>query len=202
MSSTIFAAIRCAVVAHGNQMRKDDGRPYADHVIEVGQILSEAGADEDTVIAGILHDTVEDTDLTLDNICHHFGQLVTKIVREVTDDPALSKEEQKRAQLAKFTSGAILSESQMVKLADAISNCQSAAELPPEGWSRKRALGYIAFKTLFAKAVISKEYQYRPLQVLACDMLAIGLSVEAEIHKMGYTFETLAEDYLCSRSSE
>ena len=71
-SGRIKHAVEVAKEAHEGQFRKT-GEPYIVHPLAVKKILEEWGMDEDTIIAGILHDTVEDTDLTLDDIKREFG---------------------------------------------------------------------------------------------------------------------------------
>ena len=82
-SERIEHAIEVAKSAHEGQSRKT-GEPYIVHPLAVQKILEEWGMDEDTIIAGILHDTIEDTDLTLDDIRHEFGESVAFLVDGVT----------------------------------------------------------------------------------------------------------------------
>ena len=74
-------AIQVAAVAHGDQKRKGTDIPYITHPFMVAMILSQAGYGEDVVVAGVLHDTLEDTDLTLDDIRSQFGEHVAGIVQ-------------------------------------------------------------------------------------------------------------------------
>ena len=82
-SARIDKAIEVATAAHEGQLRKN-GEPYITHPLAVQKILEEWGMDEDTVIAGILHDTVEDTSVTLDDIRQDFGESVAFLVDGVT----------------------------------------------------------------------------------------------------------------------
>ena len=82
-SPRIQKAIEVATKAHEGQFRKT-GEPYIIHPLAVKKILEEWGMDEDTIIAGILHDTVEDTDLKLDDIRKEFGDTVAFLVDGVT----------------------------------------------------------------------------------------------------------------------
>jgi (p)ppGpp synthase/HD superfamily hydrolase len=70
----IDLAIEVAVRAHQNQVRKGTDIPYITHPIAVGIILAKAGCPDEIVVAGILHDTVEDTKVTLDNVREKFGE--------------------------------------------------------------------------------------------------------------------------------
>ena len=82
-SERVRHAVEVARSAHEGQFRKT-GEPYIVHPLAVKKILEEWGMDEDTIIAGILHDTVEDTDLTLDDIKKEFGESVAFLVDGVT----------------------------------------------------------------------------------------------------------------------
>jgi len=86
-------AIALALEAHGDQTRKADGTtPYIVHPVTVALILSRYTDDEDVIIAGLLHDTLEDTSLTEEAIARAFGDKVRDMVRDVTESdlPGLS----------------------------------------------------------------------------------------------------------------
>lgn len=85
----IEEAIEIAAEAHHGQYRKGTHTPYITHPYAVGLILMGAGCTEVVIIAGILHDTVEDTDLTLDFIRERFGDVVANIVDGCSEDKAL-----------------------------------------------------------------------------------------------------------------
>ena len=85
----IEEAIEVAAEAHQGQYRKGTHTPYITHPYAVGLILMEAGCTESVIIAGILHDTVEDTDLTLDFIRKRFGGYIANIVDDCSEDKAL-----------------------------------------------------------------------------------------------------------------
>ena len=86
----IFEAIKFAVDAHSGQFRKGTEIPYIIHPLGVAKILIENGCSEEVVITGILHDTVEDTTVTLDDIKKHFGERIVKFVEALSE---LNKEE-------------------------------------------------------------------------------------------------------------
>ena len=73
-------ALRLAAEGHRDQVRKGSGVPYIEHPLAVAMILDRSGFDEETVIAGLLHDLVEDTDVTLERIRELFGGRVAEIV--------------------------------------------------------------------------------------------------------------------------
>jgi hypothetical protein len=137
-------ALLFAADAHRNQRRKGAAQePYLNHLIEVVDLVVQAtnNADMDMVIAALLHDVVEDTPITYENIVTTFGKRVAEIVRENSDDMSLPKAERRRARIAGM---ALKSrEARIVKMADIISNLRAVAVSPPAGWSTERKLGYL-----------------------------------------------------------
>jgi (p)ppGpp synthase/HD superfamily hydrolase len=131
-----------AAQKHRKQRRKDsEGTPYINHPIDVANILAEAGVtDTDTLIAGILHDTVEDTGTSAREIAYTFGENVAKVVLECSDDKSLSKIERKKLQIehAKHISDS----AKVVKLADKFSNCNDLMVNRPSNWSDREIKGY------------------------------------------------------------
>ena len=98
----LVAATDFAARKHKDQRRKDsDKTPYINHPIGVAQILSKEGSvtDVDVLIGALLHDTVEDTECSFEEIEKEFGSRVKSIVAEVTDDKNLEKMERKRLQV-------------------------------------------------------------------------------------------------------
>ena len=93
----IDLAIEVAVRAHKNQLRKGTDIPYITHPMAVGIILAKAGCSDEIIVAGILHDTVEDTPITLDYIRDTFGKKVSMLVEGASEpDKSLPWEERKR----------------------------------------------------------------------------------------------------------
>jgi hypothetical protein len=137
-------ALLFAADAHRNQRRKGAAQePYLNHLIEVVDLVVQAtnNADMDMVIAALLHDVVEDTPITYENVVTTFGKRVAEIVRENSDDMSLPKAERRRARIAGM---ALKSrEARIVKMADIISNLRAVAVSPPAGWSTERKLGYL-----------------------------------------------------------
>jgi len=91
--SAVLAAVAFGTDRHRHQRRKDEAAsPYINHPIALAELLSSAGvSDEVVLLAALLHDTVEDTATTFDELEEHFGKRVAGIVREVTDDKSLAK---------------------------------------------------------------------------------------------------------------
>lgn len=149
----IISAMRFAADKHRDQRRKDSsGTPYINHPIEVADLLVNRGGinDETVIIAAVLHDTVEDTDATIDEISNLFGPEIASVVEEVTDDTSLSSEERKRQQVE---NAATASEAaKLVKLADKICNIRDMQANPPANWSIKRRYEYFEW----AKQVVDQ----------------------------------------------
>jgi len=140
----LLGAISFASIRHRCQRRKDDeASPYINHPIEVAELLARVGGVTDVVIlqGAILHDTIEDTGTTVEEIEAIFGVEVCRIVMEVTDDKSLPKTDRKRLQIEHarhLSHGA-----RLVKLADKISNVRALSEAPPAGWSLDRRQEYL-----------------------------------------------------------
>ena len=80
------SALRFAKECHKGQVRKGSARPYITHCMEVARILYKNGYSEEIIIAGILHDTVEDTEVTLEDLRIGYGEEVSNLVKYVTED--------------------------------------------------------------------------------------------------------------------
>lgn len=129
---------------HAGQTRKGTAaEPYINHPCEVASLLAEscAGADAVLVAAGVLHDTVEDTDATHDELVDRFGNEVAALVMEVSDDKSLPKIERKRLQI--IHAPLVSARAKMLKLADKTSNLRSLASSPPADWPLTRCREYI-----------------------------------------------------------
>jgi guanosine-3',5'-bis(diphosphate) 3'-pyrophosphohydrolase len=147
----ILNAASFAATRHRDQRRKDiDASPYINHPLALADILAREGGITDgrVIAAALLHDTVEDTETTIEELVERFGKRVAGIVAEVSDDKALPKEERKRLQIVK--SGSKSHEARLVKLADKIANLRDIANSPPADWSDVRKAEYFDW----AKAVI------------------------------------------------
>jgi (p)ppGpp synthase/HD superfamily hydrolase len=140
----ILAAARFAAEKHAGQKRKGlANEPYINHLIEVAELIATASETLDTnlVMAGLLHDTIEDTDTTAQDLEERFGSDVTRLVLEATDDKSLPKETRKALQIK--TAPHKSPRAQTLKLADKVSNLRSLLASPPVEWSsdRKRQYG-------------------------------------------------------------
>lgn len=144
---TLLEVCAFAAKKHEFQRRKCAENPaYINHPIEVATLIQNVGKVniKEILAAALLHDTVEDTDTTFDEIEENFGSLVRNIVEEVTDDKNLSKVERKKLQLQnapKKSYGA-----KLVKLGDMLHNLSSLINNSPPSWSVERIQGYFTWK--------------------------------------------------------
>jgi (p)ppGpp synthase/HD superfamily hydrolase len=131
---------------HIAQRRKGErAEPYVNHLTEVAALLAEAtdGRDVVLVMGGLLHDTLEDTDSTYEDLEQRFGREVAALVAEVTDDKSLPKEERKRLQIEKTPAKS--QRAKLLKLADKTSNLRGLVASPPTGWSPQRLRDYVVW---------------------------------------------------------
>ena len=171
-SERLNRAIEVAKQAHKGQLRKT-GEPYIIHPLAVKKILEEWGMDEDTVIAGVLHDTVEDTSLTLDDIRKEFGESVAFLVDGVTKlstartgmrdiDTYLpaTKDNFLRLMIALGDDIRVL----IIKLADRLHNIRTLSALPPDKQKK------IAKETLEIFAPLADRLNMGQLRVELADL--------------------------------
>ena len=154
MSPRLERALRSSAVWHAGQTRKGSDVPYFEHAVAVAMILDRAGFDEDVVIAGLLHDVVEDTEATFEDVAARFGPSVCETVRacsEIKHDAQGRKRpwiDRKRDHLAALEESPI--PARAVALADKLHNLASIAHdlsLGRDVWSlfhadRSDVLGY------------------------------------------------------------
>ena len=126
-------AIEFATKAHEGQTRKYTGEPYIVHPLEVSDIVSTVEHTEEMLMAAVLHDTVEDTDTTIEDIDREFGPVVAQLVDELTD---VSKPEDgnraTRKGIDREHSSQASAQGQTIKVADLISNTSSITEHDPD----------------------------------------------------------------------
>ena len=128
---------------HANQRRKNkSSEPYINHPIELANILVNCDiTDLDVLCAAILHDTIEDTDTTYDELVKNFGLEIANIVIECTDDKSLDKITRKKIQITHAKE--ISDKAKLVKLADKYSNIKLLNIDPPVGWNTIVIKGYM-----------------------------------------------------------
>lgn len=142
----IVKALRFAAYKHRDQRRKNiEASPYINHPIELANVLiNEAGIDDVATICGaLLHDTIEDTETTPQELESVFGLQICDIVMEVTDDQNLLKHERKQRQIERAAH--ISKQGRLVKLVDKICNVRDMASAPPAGWSEARKREYVVW---------------------------------------------------------
>ena len=140
----VAKAYRCAAVWHAQQRRKGEAaEPYVNHLAEVAELVSEAtgGSDFNLIAAAVLHDAVEDAGITPDEIADEFNPDIASLVREVTDDKSLPKEERKRLQVEHAPQKT--ARAKILKIADKTSNLRGILNSPPADWSVDRKREYL-----------------------------------------------------------
>jgi guanosine-3',5'-bis(diphosphate) 3'-pyrophosphohydrolase len=148
----ILQATNFAATKHSQQRRKNaEASPYINHPIEVAFHLSSVGEviDEDILIAALLHDTIEDTDTSREEIERLFGEAVATLVCECTDDKSLPKMERKRLQIENAPTKS--PGAKMIKIADKTCNLRSILADPPKDWPLLRQHEYF----VWAEKVVS-----------------------------------------------
>ena len=127
----IWYAYDFARIAHGKQKRMS-GEPFVSHPLNVSKIIVELGMDADTTIASLLHDVVEDTEITLEEIEKEFGAQIAQIVDGVTTLKQYESPGSNDAESIKKLFLAIVNDARVivVKLADRLHNLRTIAPLP------------------------------------------------------------------------
>ncbi|MCS6892794.1 MAG: HD domain-containing protein [Rhodovarius sp.] len=149
MSARVLEAALFAAEVHARHRRKGAAEePYINHCLEVAALLAAHGAEEDVVIAGLLHDSVEDSredpqPVTVALLEERFGPRVAAMVAEVSDDKSLPKEVRKARQITQArekSEGA-----RLVALADKIANLRAIRRDPPARWPHARQVEYVGW---------------------------------------------------------
>src|SRR5208283_4097901 len=148
----LLRALKFAADKHRHQRRKDkEQSPYINHPIEVAERIWNVGNHQDinVICAALLHDTVEDTDATFEEIEEAFGKAIADLVKEVTDDKSLPKAQRKQLQVEHaphLSQGA-----KHIKLADKTCNIKDIFRSAPPDWSTERRSEYL----LWTERVVS-----------------------------------------------
>jgi (p)ppGpp synthase/HD superfamily hydrolase len=165
----ILVAASFAAEKHSNQKRKGAaGEPYINHLIEVAGLVATALTERDAniVIAALLHDTVEDTNTTREELIERFGTDVADLVAELTDDKSLPQAARKRLQIEHAPRLSV--RAQTIKLADKISNVRSILTSPPVNWSLERRQEYVVWSQQVVSAlsapnpILKREFERIP----------------------------------------
>ena len=140
----VSEAADLAARRHNGMARKGRGNePYINHLAEVAHLLADVtdGADAELVAAGWLHDTIEDTETTREELAERFGPRVAALVVEVTDDMSLPKTTRRQKQIADAphkSPGA-----KLIKIADKISNIRARIHAEPTLEERADLTDYV-----------------------------------------------------------
>ena len=149
----VIEAAAFAADKHRKCRRKDiDSTPYINHPLSLAKILiAEAGIDDPVVIAAaLLHDTIEDTETTEDELRAAFGSEVSQVVAEVTDNKKFSKDTRKLLQIQHAAH--ISNRAKLVKLSDKIANLRDIRILPPQNWDESRKREYLNWSSQVVEA--------------------------------------------------
>ena len=140
---SVISAAAFAARKHRDQRRKDAAAsPYINHPLALADVLANEGGVEDVNVlcAALLHDTIEDTETTAEELQREFGSKITSIVLKVTDDKSLPKTERKQLQIEHAGHASL--EARLVKLADKICNLRDILASPPVDWPTERKRQY------------------------------------------------------------
>ncbi len=171
----LLTAIEFSADRHRPQRRKDaDKSPYINHPIEVAELLWRVGGirDQAVILAAILHDIIEDTKTTPDEIRSLFGEDVLGIVLECTDDKSLDYMDRKRLQIE--TAPHKSEKAKLVKLADKICNIHDLNQSPPRWWPKIQKQEYLLWSE---KVVAGLRGVNQALDVLYDQELAAGRKI-------------------------
>lgn len=171
-SNLIHKALEFAAVAHSNQLRKGTKIPYITHPMEAALILAQAGASDSLIAAALLHDTLEDTSTTQQELEDVFGETVVNFVRYMTKNDDLNWFENRQHSIGKL--GTSSREEMLLFLADKLANLRSIAadyaEIGDKLWNRfnkgceDQKWYYTGIsKALNSLAVLSAYQEYRTL---------------------------------------
>jgi len=143
ISSEVLDALRFAADQHQYQRRGGyEPLPYINHLIKVTETLLHVGqeTERDILVAAVLHDVVEDTAVTVEELAERFGEKVAHTVGELTDDMDLSYDERKRRQVEGAAS--LSTDARKIRIVDKASNIRDIFSYPVE-WSRAKKEAYV-----------------------------------------------------------
>lgn len=159
VSDLIDKAITFATKAHGDQKRKYTEEPYISHPIAVMEIVKTVPHTEEMLAAAVLHDVIEDTDQSYDDIYYYFGDIVADLVQGLTD---VSHPDDGNRQFRKALDRQHLAEQgadvQTIKLADMIHNTSTTKDHDPEFWKiyQKEKIALLEVLTKGSKVLHAK----------------------------------------------
>lgn len=157
-SAKLYDAIGLAAQAHHRQVRKGTEIPYLTHPLAVAGILIRAGSPEHVVIAGVLHDTIEDTPVSIDLIRSQFGPNVAELVLAVSEPDKQAPWETRKSHTLDTLGSTPQPETLVVALADKLDNIRAIRDgLRTEG---------VGFWARFNRPKHQQEWYYRSLEAI------------------------------------
>ena len=174
-------ALRFAAEKHSGQRRKGgDAAPYINHPIAVTELLWRVGGvrEINILVAALLHDTIEDTGTTPEEIRAEFGEDVLGLVLECTDDKSLPKAERKRLQIVNAPHKS--PRARQIKLSDKINNVREIAANPPADWPVERRRDYLDWTEQVVKGLRGQNPELEALydQILAEGRKRLELNIQ------------------------
>ncbi|TCK04893.1 metal dependent phosphohydrolase [Marinobacterium mangrovicola] len=159
----LLKALELAARKHRSQTRKYDGSPYINHLIEVAYLLSEVAgvSDQGLLQAAVLHDILEDTDTSKEELKTEFSDRTLSLILAVTDDKTLTLEERRAEQISHLKTAS--RDVKLLKLAD---HCSNIAAIPGS-WPEAKVEGYLAWSQSLAQLCfdaseeLAQEYRSR-----------------------------------------
>ena len=175
---TIAKALAFATKAHGdiNQLRKYTAAPYIVHPVAVAEMVAEVGGDVNMIAAALLHDVVEDTPVSIEEIRELFGDDITSLVEDLTDVSTVDDgNRDARKAIDRAHSATAKPRAMTIKLADLISNSISIIEYDPAF-----AITYLNEKALMLPLLVNGNpvLHAKASAILANGLLELGLSLD------------------------
>lgn len=170
----IFEAIEFAAKYHAGQFRKGTKVPYIVHPLGVSKLLIDHGAPDEAAVAGVLHDTLEDTEATVEEIRERFGEKVAAIVIGATEPDRSESWENRKRHTVEYLGTAPV-EILLVSLADKFDNLRSIGEALAAGenvWSR------------FKRGEESQSWYYRSLAGVFASRAAAGNGAVGSLNRL------------------
>lgn len=166
----LLGALKFASEKHILLKRKDaEQTPYIHHPIRVAELICRVGGVYDPIVlsAALLHDVIEDTETTKEEIIERFGEEVAGIVKEVSDDKSLGKQKRKELQIQHAPN--LSYKAKLIKLGDKISNVKDIGSHPPADWDLEKRMEYLDWSQ---KVVAGLRGVNQPLEDLFDQVLA------------------------------
>jgi len=144
-SASLLTALLFAAQQHRRQQSKDGETPYINHPIAVAEVLARVGEVTNVRVlqAAVLHDVLEKTDVSSQQLEEQFGRPVSLLVEEVTDDPDLSKPARERLQIERAPGLSVAA--QQIRVADKLCHVEELTPTQPAGWSLRRKQQYLSW---------------------------------------------------------